>query len=339
MRSMETTADLAVPATWYAVGFSSDLPRGRVLSAVFAGSEVVLFRTESGAFAMLAAYCPHLGAHMGHGGSVVGDTLRCPFHGFCFDREGACVATGYGTKAPPKARVRSWPVRERHGVLLAYHDPRAREPEWEVPELDMRGWSPFVSHLWTLRGHPQEIAENSVDLGHFKAVHRYPEATLTSLTLDGPLLVASYRFERKTTITGMAFTLQLDFDAQVYGPGYGLVEVRLPALGLRLRQLVLAVPTEQGHIALRVALSSQELRHTGKLGKPLATLIARALFPLVKSDVSQDFAIWKNKRYVERPMLAAGDGAIAQYRKWVGQFYEGYEGEAAIAPRAASLGS
>jgi hypothetical protein len=187
----------------------------------------------------------------------------------------------------------------------------------------MRGWSPFVSHVWTLRGHPQEIAENSVDLGHFTAVHRYPEATLTALEIDGPLLVASYRFERKTTIAGMAFPLRVNFDAQVYGPGYGLVDVRLPALGLRLRQLVLAVPTEKGQIALRVALSSRELRRTGKLGKPLATMITRALFPLVKNDVSQDFAIWKNKRYVERPSLAAGDGPIAQYRKWAAQFYEG----------------
>src|SRR5262245_28654201 len=205
LRSMEETADLALPATWYAVGFSSDLRRGSIRSAVFAGSEVVLFRTESGGFAMVAAHCPHLGAHMGHGGSVQGDTLRCPFHGFRFDRSGWCVATAYGTRPPAKARVRAWPVRERHGVLLAYHDSRGREPAWEVPELDMRGWSPFVSHVWTLRGHPQEIAENSVDLGHLTVVHRYAAVILDSFAIDGPLLTGLYRSDRKTTIAGPRF--------------------------------------------------------------------------------------------------------------------------------------
>jgi hypothetical protein len=227
-------------------------------------------------------------------------------------------------------------VRERHGVLFAYHDPHAREPAWEIPELDMSGWSPFVSHLWTLRGHPQEIAENSVDLGHLTEVHHYAEVTLTSFRIDGPLLVGSYHFERKTRIAGMTIPLRVDFDAQVHGLGYGHVDVRLPALGLRLRQLVLPTPTEKGQIALRVALSSRESRLAGPLGRPLATLIARALFPIVKNDVSQDFAIWKNKRYVERPILAVGDGPIAQYRKWAGQFYEA---EPAIPTRAASLGA
>jgi nitrite reductase/ring-hydroxylating ferredoxin subunit len=330
LEHMRTTRDLEIPAGWYSVGFSSELPRGAVEERVFAGHEVVLFRTESGGFGMVDAYCPHLGAHMGKGGSVEGETLRCPFHGFRFDREGACVATAYGTKAPPKARVRAWPVREKHGVLLAYFDPTERGPTWEVPELDMRGWSPFVSHRWTLAGHPQETSENSVDLGHFSVVHHYAEVALTSLTIEGPLLVASYRFER-ATIPGVGARLKATFDAYVHGLGYSLVDVRLPGLGLRMRQLVLPVPTVRGTIDLRVALSNQELGRMGPLGKPLARVITRALLPLVKNDVSQDFAIWKNKRYVDRPILAAGDGPIPQYRKWASQFYE--QGSAAASPK------
>ncbi|WP_459250257.1 Rieske 2Fe-2S domain-containing protein [Streptomyces youssoufiensis] len=51
----------------------------------------------------LRPYCPHLGAHPGHGGTVRGENLVCPCHHFRFDPEGACVRTGYGT-APPRAR-------------------------------------------------------------------------------------------------------------------------------------------------------------------------------------------------------------------------------------------
>lgn len=37
------------------------------------------------------AFCPHQGAHLGHGGSLDDDCLRCPFHGFHFDPEGRCI--------------------------------------------------------------------------------------------------------------------------------------------------------------------------------------------------------------------------------------------------------
>ena len=35
------------------------------------------------------AFCPHMGAHLGMGGMVVGNLLQCPFHGWSFDASGA----------------------------------------------------------------------------------------------------------------------------------------------------------------------------------------------------------------------------------------------------------
>jgi len=40
-------------------------------------------------------------------------------------------------------------------------------------------------------------------------------------------------------------------------------------------------------------------------------------------QVEQDIPIWENKVYVENPVLCDGDGPIAKYRKWFGQFYAG----------------
>src|SRR5689334_23634300 len=39
----------------------------------------------------LPIYCPHLGAHLGIGGTVVGDSIKCPFHAWRFGGDGACV--------------------------------------------------------------------------------------------------------------------------------------------------------------------------------------------------------------------------------------------------------
>jgi hypothetical protein len=38
-------------------------------------------------------------------------------------------------------------------------------------------------------------------------------------------------------------------------------------------------------------------------------------------DLLQDFPVWENKAYLERPRLAEGDGPIMRYRRWARQFY------------------
>ena len=38
---------------------------------------------------VMHAFCPHMGAHLGMGGVVVGNLLQCPFHGWSFDTSGA----------------------------------------------------------------------------------------------------------------------------------------------------------------------------------------------------------------------------------------------------------
>src|SRR5437868_1938506 len=161
------------PSGWYVFAFSSELPKGGLLSRRFLGQDVIVFRTRSGRACATDAYCPHLGAHFGYGGKVEGELLRCPFHGFRFDTRGACVSTGYGTKPPPTARLRTWSLREVHGMLLVYYGSGDSAPTWEVPELGTRDWTPIVAESFPLTDHPQETTENSVDVGHFAFVHKY----------------------------------------------------------------------------------------------------------------------------------------------------------------------
>lgn len=92
------------PSGWYVVARSSDLGTKEVQSLTCFGRALVLFRSADGVAHLLDAYCPHLGTHLGHGGVIVGDTVRCPFHGWRFDASGACVAI---PTSPPSRRVRS----------------------------------------------------------------------------------------------------------------------------------------------------------------------------------------------------------------------------------------
>jgi len=105
------------PNGWFAICESDQLKAGQVrpvyalgiyllfLESIFkfihfyitqTGENLVIFRTEEGRACVMDAYCPHLGAHLGFGGRVVGDCIECPFHGWKFDgRDGHCSSIPY----------------------------------------------------------------------------------------------------------------------------------------------------------------------------------------------------------------------------------------------------
>ncbi len=123
--------------------------------------------------------------------------------------------------------------------------------------------------------------------------------------------------------------LRAEFEVHVYGLGYSFVEVFVPEAGLRSRQFVLPTPTDGELTCLTVGMSMAPLDDPGRLLRPLALLGRRVASELVRQfvfrayvgDVEDDFKIWQNKAYVDRPVLAKGDGPIALYRRWATQFY------------------
>ena len=113
-----------VPDGWFIVAEARDLDPGQTMAFHVFGRDVVLFRTESGEPRMVDAYCAHLGAHLGVGGKVEGDCIRCPFHGWRYDGvSGRCTEIPYGEtdRIPSQAKVRSYPTLERNHMIWAWH--------------------------------------------------------------------------------------------------------------------------------------------------------------------------------------------------------------------------
>src|SRR3954462_13373607 len=109
------------PNGWFQVAYSDELEPGAVRPIKYFGRDMVLFRTASGKAAVLDAFCPHLGAHLGHGGKVVGESMQCPFHAWSFDCTGQCTEVPYATKIPPRAKVAPWTVVEKAGLVLVWY--------------------------------------------------------------------------------------------------------------------------------------------------------------------------------------------------------------------------
>ena len=90
------------PNGWYRVSLSKDLKEGQLKALKYFGKNLALFRGQDGVARLLDAHCPHLGAHLAVEGKVVGNNIKCPFHGWEFSGGGECVKIPYCNKIPKK---------------------------------------------------------------------------------------------------------------------------------------------------------------------------------------------------------------------------------------------
>ena len=80
------------PNGWFVILESDQLKSQGVQEVSALGLNLVAWRGESGKAYVADAYCPHLGAHLGVGGTVAGECITCPFHGWQFQGETGCLA-------------------------------------------------------------------------------------------------------------------------------------------------------------------------------------------------------------------------------------------------------
>jgi hypothetical protein len=103
--------------------------------------------------------------------------LRCPFHGWLFDVDGRCLETPaepIGSRFCQKIKQRSYPVRERNGILFAYLGPG--EPP-AMPDLDCFvapdaftfAFKGLMSCNWL------QALEVGIDPAHASFLHRFFE--------------------------------------------------------------------------------------------------------------------------------------------------------------------
>ena len=196
------------------------------------GQEIVLFRTRGGSVAAVDAYSAHLGAHLGYGGTVEGECIRCPFHGFQYRTDGQCTLVPYGTKAPPLAKLRTLPLRERHGLILAYHDGDGLQPSWEIP----------IGHTGLVAAARQGVALARSPAGDLREQRRHRAFLADPSLHQRPGVEGRHRgrpvpecdvhaMVRPAPVIGTP--IETEFDVHVRGLGYSIVDVRLRSSACR----------------------------------------------------------------------------------------------------------
>jgi phenylpropionate dioxygenase-like ring-hydroxylating dioxygenase large terminal subunit len=317
--------DFPIPFGWYAVSLSRELAAGEVKPLRYVGKDLVLFRTESGEAKVLDAFCPHLGAHLGYGGKVKGEHIACPFHGWEFSGGGVCQHIPYAKNMPPRADGRqtvfAYPVVERNQVIWAWYHPERIEPTFEVetvPEIGDPEWTEYRVYEWTIGTALQEGAENAADAAHFVYVHNVQSLPQSEVTHDGHRRFARYVGRTPDMdengmldTTGTRWRDSLLETASI-GPGQSLQ--RFMGL-LDTIQVGLTTPIDAEHFHLRTCyVQRRDMNETQQA-------MAKALTDEISRQLEQDIPIWEHKIFQPKPMLCDGDGPIAQFRRWFGQFY------------------
>ena len=107
---------------WVAIANLADLQGPRpLLPITFAGKQYVLFRDEEGELGLIGRNCPHRGADLCYG-RLEDNGIRCPFHGWHFDRTGQCVeqpAEPEGSQMYTQIKVPMVPVKIEQGTVYA----------------------------------------------------------------------------------------------------------------------------------------------------------------------------------------------------------------------------
>jgi phenylpropionate dioxygenase-like ring-hydroxylating dioxygenase large terminal subunit len=296
------------PMGWFSVARSHELHVGEVKQVQAFDRELVLYRTRSGVPVLHDAYCPHLGANLAVGGRVVGESLRCPFHGWRFGREGKCEEIPYCDEIPERARLRTWHTQEKNGEVYIWYHPENTAPRWPLPELEELGdpnWTQPRYAEFLVPAHVQDIAENSCDPVHFQYVHRQPDVPPSEVTIDENGRVLHLRSDASNA------PIPNQLHAAVFNPGFALVRT---SYGPGAEMIVY-------NSAQPISRHETRMRWTLTVRREIEDLAGDAVMQGIIEGLSDYYPIWANKVHKHRPVFCKEDKTLVLFRKWVRQFY------------------
>jgi nitrite reductase/ring-hydroxylating ferredoxin subunit len=320
-----------MPSGWFQVGWSHRLKPRDVVPLHFFKQHLVMYRTEQGEAVVMTAFCPHFGAHLGHGGRVEGCNIVCPYHGWVWGQNGYNVlvpATGKPSTA--ERRIRTWAVVESNGIIWVWHDALARDPLWEAPK-ERRAEEDFlpvsehtIYHHEKVHLHPQFTMENIVDIDHLIFVHgstllpveRTP-AELPEIILQGPRMEVNY--QAPNTLNEVM--------------GVGIIRVQFqddPERPWRTPCWVYActTPIDDNYSAIFGTVLVSQDREAADADSEVPAGRAKKRVEEQRHQNQVDFFIWDNMVYMKRAPYAPLEGkAFLTVRRWAEQFYP--EGEPA----------
>lgn len=178
---------------WYVAAWDHEVQRLKLFRRLLLGEPVVLYRQGDGAPVALEDRCCHRHAPLSKG-RLRGDRVECGYHGLQFDPSGACVHIPTQDTIPKSARVRSYPVVERHHWIWIWMGDPARADASLIPDFGVMsdpGWS-WRGERLAVAGNYMLVVENLMDLTHLPSLHL---TTLADTAIPANDIPVEYKIE------------------------------------------------------------------------------------------------------------------------------------------------
>ena len=156
---------------WYVAAWSTEITREPARKVV-CSIPVVLYRTEAGSPVALVDRCAHRGFPLS-AGTVVGDAIRCGYHGFTYDPTGACTRIPAQERIAAGVRVQSFPIHEKDGWAWVWLGDRGKADYAKIPDthwMTDSSWA-TVTHTVAIACRADLVHDNLLDLTHETFLH------------------------------------------------------------------------------------------------------------------------------------------------------------------------
>ncbi len=182
---------------WYVACIAADL-EAKPRRVTMLAHHFVLFRDDSGRIKCLSDVCVHRGASLSLGECKDGG-IMCPQHGWEFNGGGKCTLIPAGTKTPtepPKrARVPSYPVEEKYGLVFVFLGDMSAEERPAVPDI-MPEWNTDDWHKDVIPRQKDinymRMSENYNDPCHVHYIHEFAKWLPKGVTIVDHELTDKY---------------------------------------------------------------------------------------------------------------------------------------------------
>jgi phenylpropionate dioxygenase-like ring-hydroxylating dioxygenase large terminal subunit len=157
--------------SWYVAAWDHEIGRS-MMRRIILDEPVVIYRTLDGRAVALEDRCCHRQAPLSMG-KLIGNTVKCPYHGLEFDPSGKCVKIPSQDFVPGSAKVKSFPVVEKnHWIWIWMGDPAKADPgkvedfHW----LDDPKWR-YGGNYLHVDANYLLLVENLLDTTHLPFLH------------------------------------------------------------------------------------------------------------------------------------------------------------------------
>lgn len=317
---------------WYPVCESADLAADAPLRTQLLGMRFVAFRDSGGAAHVLADTCVHRGGSLGKG-VVQGDCVQCPYHGWQFGGDGRCrhIPSMQDAAPPARAKVDSYPVIERYGIVFTFLGDlpeEERPPPGEIVQYGQDNWRASDVMILNIKCYYERSMENGLDPEHNAFVHPaqgFPEMKRDTFELQDLLWGSRFdaRFgEPDLSMTRIAKHQERPDDLKAaswfHGPNVLVTEIQI-STGKNFIQYFFEAPVDDSHTKIYF-VNMRNFMLEPERDETVQEVNLRVTYEDI--DILENLYPVRTPKALNKEIMTESDTTVVRFREWLRQWDE-----------------